>query len=325
MAAQKTEEWFNSLKFNSLLGTGSFGFVFQANKTTSASRFALKICFLENLSNSPAEQEKERARMLREFHIMKALKHENLVNVSACYEKDFTPAEISSITTKMSSFGDDDGAEERLAVFLIQAKKLKQIATLCLEMELCGNTLRRWIADMSQHEKKTAQLQTDQWQILKDLMKGLGFLHKNKLMHRDLRPENIMFSDSKDTDKFCFPLKIGDFGLCRNIHAEESMTGSLTANIGMLEYRAPEVERGHYTEKADLFSFGLIMWEVLQLLKPSVRRSYFQELVYDGDLSLIMDGLFITNARDIITQCTKPKPEERPKSIFKLRLEAKMK
>ncbi|EXX61048.1 Ypk2p [Rhizophagus irregularis DAOM 197198w] len=97
-------------------------------------------------------------------------------------------------------------------------------------------------------------------QILLDIVSGLDQIHQNELIHRDLHIGNIL----------CFPHKIfiTDMGLCKP--ADCNTTENIeNKTYGILPYIAPEILRGQiYTKAADIYSFGIIMYEVIQGLPP---------------------------------------------------------
>jgi len=95
-------------------------------------------------------------------------------------------------------------------------------------------------------------------QMLIDAAKGTEYLHQYDptIIHRDLKTQNLL------VDEF-WRVKVCDFGLSR-IKASETMS-----RLGTLHYSAPEVLRGdRYTEKADVYSFGIVMWEMLTFSIP---------------------------------------------------------
>ena len=82
---------------------------------------------------------------------------------------------------------------------------------------------------------------------------ALAYLHSKNMVHRDVKSLNVLL-DADDFPKIC------DFGLSRAISRESFMT----PNVGTPQWTAPEVlESKAYDEKADVYSFGIMLWEML--------------------------------------------------------------
>ncbi|CAK9181713.1 unnamed protein product [Ilex paraguariensis] len=90
-------------------------------------------------------------------------------------------------------------------------------------------------------------------QLALDLARGLSYLHSQKIVHRDIKTENILL-DKKLT------VKISDFGVAR---VEPLNPDEMTGQTGTLGYMAPEVLNGDlYNRKCDVYSFGICLWEI---------------------------------------------------------------
>ena len=84
-------------------------------------------------------------------------------------------------------------------------------------------------------------------------VRGMNFLHTHSpvIIHRDLKSLNLLV----DSD---WNVKVSDFGLSRF-----KVSTLMTGQCGTYQWMAPEVVRGHsYTEKADVYSFGINLWEI---------------------------------------------------------------
>ncbi|XP_058009203.1 probable serine/threonine-protein kinase SIS8 isoform X2 [Hevea brasiliensis] len=95
--------------------------------------------------------------------------------------------------------------------------------------------------------------------MLRDICRGLMCIHRMKIVHRDLKSANCLVNKH-------WTVKICDFGLSR-IMTETPMRDSCSA--GTPEWMAPELIRNEpFTEKCDIFSLGVIMWELCTLNRP---------------------------------------------------------
>ncbi|XP_054632210.1 interleukin-1 receptor-associated kinase 4 isoform X2 [Dunckerocampus dactyliophorus] len=92
--------------------------------------------------------------------------------------------------------------------------------------------------------------------------RGLDYLHSNHHVHRDVKSANILLDEN-------LVAKISDFGLTR-ASAKRTATTVMTERIvGTCAYMAPEALRGEITPKSDVFSFGVVLLEILSGLPPA--------------------------------------------------------
>lgn len=95
--------------------------------------------------------------------------------------------------------------------------------------------------------------------IIRDICRGLMCIHRMKIVHRDMKSANCLVNKH-------WAVKICDFGLSR-VMTDSPMTDNSSA--GTPEWMAPELIRNEpFTEKCDIFSLGVIMWELCTLSRP---------------------------------------------------------
>ena len=117
-------------------------------------------------------------------------------------------------------------------------------------MELIdGRTLNEVIAEEAPMEYRKVI------DITKQVAAALKVAHRNKIIHRDVKPHNIMIT----TDGV---VKLADFGIARAVNDATLSTGNKI--IGSVHYFSPEQARGNYVdERSDIYSLGIVMYEML--------------------------------------------------------------
>ena len=115
------------------------------------------------------------------------------------------------------------------------------------EMCLGGTLYERVAAEQSFSEVKAAK-------IIRQLLSAVAYLHGQKIVHGDIKPQNLHFSTLNDD-----MIKLIDFGTSRRINDQHAMHGV----FGQSYYNAPEVIEGVYSEKCDVWSIGVIMYILL--------------------------------------------------------------
>ncbi|CAK8577693.1 unnamed protein product [Lathyrus sativus] len=137
-----------------------------------------------------------------------------------------------------------------------------------------------------------------------DIAHGMEYIHSQGVIHRDLKPENVLINED-------FHLKIADFGIA----CEEAYCDLLAYDPGTYRWMAPEmIKRKHYGRKVDVYSFGLILWEMFTGRIPYEDMTPIQAafaVVYKNSRPVI--PLNCPPAmRALIEQCWSLNPDKRP-------------
>jgi len=139
--------------------------------------------------------------------------------------------------------------------------KLKDVipkdGRLFLLFELMKQDLRQFINSKVAEEGSIAPATIQHYTC--QILQGLDYCHKRRLIHRDLKPQNILLSESGGSGG----LKLGDFGLARLIGTPTRVS---TFEISTLWYRAPELllEFGDYSSGVDIWSLGCVLAEMVR-------------------------------------------------------------
>jgi len=114
------------------------------------------------------------------------------------------------------------------------------------------------------------------WRLFRQILDGLSHIHSHGIIHRDLKPDNIFIDVANNP-------RIGDFGLATSgqfmtavrSSAGADFEGNFTRSLGTTYYVAPEMKSGfsgHYNEKVDMFSLGVIFFEMCHPLPTGMER-----------------------------------------------------
>ena len=132
-----------------------------------------------------------------------------------------------------------------------------------LIMELCtgGNLVSRM--KKNRYREKAAAA------LMEQIVSAVAYCHEQGLCHRDLKPQNVLFCDESPYS----PVKVVDFGISKifdpsltNLQNEkqgENKLKKMDSQMGTLYFISPEILKGSYSEKCDIWSLGIILYYLL--------------------------------------------------------------
>ena len=149
------------------------------------------------------------------------------------------------LLTELSAMGRNWGHSNIVSIHTVEPGDDEYVAYIVMEY-VDGPSLRQLITAMSLRRSLAIN-------IALDICRGLIAAHEQNIIHRDIKPQNILLT----TDQVA---KISDFGVARILEASTDYAGTIT---GTRRYMAPEQYEGSYDYRADLYSTGLILYEML--------------------------------------------------------------
>ncbi|KAK2183132.1 hypothetical protein NP493_318g02002 [Ridgeia piscesae] len=201
---------------------------------------------------------------------------------------------------------EDETSEDSPCYSTTQSRMLKSACVILhIQMELCTQTLCQWLQErnshvssmLSSHDVYSLVHKEENAKILKQILKAVNYIHGRNIIHRDLKPKNIFLVIAENGET---QVKIGDFGLSRIAVTDVPLTPSpgchqaavvvtlavffttaavgtescYTSGVGTTSYAAPEqLNSCCYSSKVDMFSLGLIMFELYQPFFTEMEKS----------------------------------------------------
>lgn len=150
--------------------------------------------------------------------------------------------------------------------------------------------------------------------ILIGVARSLKYLHKNKIIHGDLKAENVLI------DKDYEP-RVTDFGISKIFNPYNLPSKNDAANNTTLTYLAPEIIKGGcYSQKSDVYAFGILMYEVLSgkraynelFESENFNRLNFERKILKENLRPSIDFPIKKGLKQMIESCLSKSPKKRP-------------
>jgi hypothetical protein len=221
-----------------ILGHGAMGVVYRARQASLGNReVALKVLPAELIARDPRFIQRFR----REAELASKVHHPNL-------------AEIYGF-----------GPEDDVACFAMRLVEGSNLGRL-----IAGLALRRRLGEARHTEQGSIRRAV---RLMRDIADALSAIHGQGLVHRDVKPANIILERGGEAESTWLGGKpiLVDFGLIRPVNGSD-LTGSLTL-LGTPAYSSPEAQMGRDVDaRADVFSSGAVLHDLLSLTCPGERK-----------------------------------------------------
>ncbi|XP_057667734.1 proto-oncogene tyrosine-protein kinase receptor Ret [Diorhabda carinulata] len=222
------------------LGEGEFGKVLRAKALNIAGRPGYTTVAVKTLKNDARES--ELSDLLSEYQLLKEVSHPNVIRLLGVCTAAGGPVYL---IIEYAEFGS-------LRNYLRRTRHVQNNSTSSLSLQKESPACHYDEPKISNVTSK--DLLSFAWQICN----GMAFLTDMKLVHRDLAARNVLLAE----DKVC---KISDFGLTRDVYEDNAYLKRSKGRVPV-KWMAPESLADHiYTSKSDVWSFGILIWELVTL------------------------------------------------------------
>lgn len=215
-------------EFGALIGRGAFGAVWESTCRAPGleGEFACKVLSLRDYKKEGTNVRQAAQNMMRECNLVHKINHPNIVRVFHAFK----------IPDPSTGF---------------------PLIRVLMFMELCDGD----ITDLMQSSPDGRLIEPQAQGVIVQVCAGLRFLHRQGIIHFDIKPANILYKEDQDTDEILF--KLTDFGLAKRFSAPDFLVGS---GLGTDPYKDPVLstpgERSD-ARKCDIFSLGTTLAELL--------------------------------------------------------------
>lgn len=244
---KKSLSIFNNYQNQTLIGNGSFSNVYKVYNAMDDQYYAVKKIGLDEYY----------LEKLEEIRSMAKLNHKNIIRY---YSSWIESKKISNKLKRIKSINLELLPFDKLNVEDLnnQSSEYEYDESIYdkfifIQMELCKY-------DLKKHIVNNVLSYDDKIKIVIEICDGLNYIHKNNIIHRDLKLNNILVNEDDN-------IKITDFGLATKLYDVNKDV------VGSRMYIAPEVlDNGNYSLKSDLYSLGIIILEIFMKFKTNMEK-----------------------------------------------------
>eukprot|EP00903_Cladosiphon_okamuranus_P018690 g17203.t1 len=259
-----------------------------------------------------AQPEVARKDLETEIDILQRLQHPNIVEMLGAGFVNPSDVDAADGEERGGDLRDSDQESKRFVLleYLVGGTLTESMLMRNPPADgMMSSVVRRWQQNWQFPTKKAIDSALQ-------LASALSYLHGRAIegsfvVHRDLKPENIAFSSDGR-------LKLFDFGLAKIVRRRAgrlSQRYEMTGETGSTRYMCPEVAMQlPYNEKADVYSFGLILWEMLSLRRPfeGLNRKEFVQSVIKGGRRPPLQQEWSGALRELMRRCWDVDMDMRP-------------
>ncbi|XP_055932593.1 proto-oncogene tyrosine-protein kinase receptor Ret-like [Argiope bruennichi] len=290
------------LQLLSPLGEGEFGKVMKAQAWNIAGNKGYTTVAVKMLKENGGIQEKQD--LMTEFLLLKEISHPNIIRLlGASLEKNGQ----FYLIVEYAELGS-------LRAYLRKRRRhntcCKYNATYGIEMPGPTEGYRDYYqfpCERSRHEPNHSYFHKEQLSFAWQIAKGMSYLSDMKLVHRDLATRNILLAKHR-------VVKISDFGLSRDIYEGDAYLKKTKGRVPVKWMAIESLEDQIYTSRSDVWSFGVVLWEIMMLGAtpyPGITPQRLYNLLKAGyrmtKPETCSDDLYY-----LMRQCWRAYPRERP-------------
>lgn len=281
-----------SIRLEKRLGVGSSGEVWLASAIVDARHLPP---FLKGVPE--AELTSFAVKVIRAEHLRSA-RHQQLVQ-----------QEIQSLKQLKHPY-----INRYIASWVERSEDASLDGCMCIATQYCsGGDLRSLIqkrADRRQPFSTDAVMY-----VAAQLLSACAYVHSQKLLHRDVKPGNIFVKSGGDG------ITLGDFGLSREL---ASTIDCADSRVGTANYCSPQVVMGEpYTAKTDVWSVGVVLYEMMTFQRPffsvtNAEEKVFQRIVYDDPIPALKElsaGRYTNTLINLVDAALNKSETERPSAL----------
>ncbi|XP_070543914.1 proto-oncogene tyrosine-protein kinase receptor Ret-like isoform X2 [Ptychodera flava] len=274
----------SNLLFEKVIGEGEFGRVIRAQALNIRGLTGYTAVAVKMVKHGSSNNELRD--LITELNLLKQVNHPNVIKLLGCCTQKGPLYVICEFCEHGS-----------LRNYLRECRRLE---TLYVQDQFNADIN----SDESPVDILTARdLVSFSWQICK----GMQYLAEMKLVHRDLASRNILVADGKI-------MKISDFGLTRDIYESDAYLKKSKGRIPVKWMAVESLYDQMYTTKSDVWSFGVLLWEIVTLGAtpyPGIPPERLFHILKTGHRMEKPDNCS-EELYDIMLRCWKTRPQERP-------------